>query len=100
MWRIVNLPEEDQATDICSMHKTFGKDPSCGSEDILADRHTHRQTYSSQYLATAPEGKVIIEQKRTVLLIFLVILRSIRPRYGTANKIMTMSQGFMSYLTN
>jgi len=35
-----------------------------GSGDILADGHwtdrqTHRQTYSSQYLATAPAGEVI-----------------------------------------
>ena len=36
-----------------------GKDRACGSGDILADRHTHRQTYSSQYFATAPAGEVI-----------------------------------------
>jgi len=32
----------------------FGKDRACGSGDILADRQTHRQTYSSQYFAIAP----------------------------------------------
>jgi len=37
----------------------FGKDCACGYEGILADRQTHRQTYSSQYFATAPAGKVI-----------------------------------------
>jgi len=39
---IVNMPEEDQATDIGNMHKKFGKDRACGSGDILADRQTHR----------------------------------------------------------
>ena len=29
------------------------------SGDILADGQTHRQTYSSQYFATAPAGEVI-----------------------------------------
>jgi len=38
----------------------FGKDWVCGSGDILADRQTHRQTYSSQYFATAPAGEVNI----------------------------------------
>jgi len=34
---IVNMPEEDRATDIGNMHKKFGKDRECGSEDMLAD---------------------------------------------------------------
>ena len=67
---IVNMPEEDRATDIGNIHKKIDKDRACGSGDILADRqtnrHTHRhtdrqthsQTYSSQYFATAPEGEV------------------------------------------
>jgi len=37
------------------MHKTFGKDRSCGFGDILADR----QTRSSQYFAAAPASEVI-----------------------------------------
>jgi len=37
----------------------FGKDRVCGSGDILTDRQTHRQTYSSQYFATAPAGEAI-----------------------------------------
>jgi len=53
---IVNVPEEDRATDMGNMHKKFGKDHACGSGDILMDR----QTYSSQYVATAPVGEVII----------------------------------------
>jgi len=62
MQPIINMPEEDQATDIGNVHKKFGKDPVCGSGDIIFDR----QTYSSQYFATAPAGDVIIN---TALLI-------------------------------
>jgi len=58
MWPIINVPEEDRATDIGNMHKKFGKGHACGSRDILADSQTHRQTYSSQYFATAPAGDV------------------------------------------
>ena len=61
---VVNMPEEDQSTDIGNMHKNFVKDRACGSGEILADRqtdrHIHRQTYSSQYFATAPAGEVKI----------------------------------------
>jgi len=52
------MPEEDRATAIGNMHRKTGKDCKCGSEDILTDR----QTYSSQYFATAPEGKVISDK--------------------------------------
>jgi len=56
---IVNVPEEDRATDTGNMHKKFGKDRECGSGDVFADRQTdtqthrqtHRQTYSPQYFA-------------------------------------------------
>ena len=41
---IVNMPEEDRATDIGNMYKNFGKVRACGSGDILADRETDRQT--------------------------------------------------------
>ena len=62
---IVNMPEEDRATDIGNMHKKFGKDRTCGSGDILTDRQadtpTDRQTYSWQYFATAPMGNVKIK---------------------------------------
>jgi len=41
----------------------IGKDHACGPGDILAgnttDRHTDRQTYSSQYFATALVGEVM-----------------------------------------
>jgi len=57
---IVNMPEEDRATDIGNMHKKFGKDRACGSRDNLTDRQTHRQTYSSYYFATTPAGEVTI----------------------------------------
>jgi len=53
------MPEEDRATDRGNMQKKIGKDRVCGSEDVRADRETHRQTYSSQYFATAPARKVI-----------------------------------------
>ena len=51
---IINMLERDRSTVIGNMHKKFGKDCACGSGDVLADRQTHRQTYSSQYFATAP----------------------------------------------
>jgi len=60
---IINMPEEDRSTDIGNMHKKFGKDRACGSGDILADR----QTYSSQYFATAPTGEVIKSHSLTVV---------------------------------
>jgi len=60
MQPIINMPEENRASDIGNMHKTFGKDHECASRDILADRQTHRQIYSSQYFATAPAGEVIM----------------------------------------
>jgi len=50
---IVNMPEEDRATDIGNLHIKFGKDRACGFGDILVDRQTDIQKYSSQYLATA-----------------------------------------------
>jgi len=52
------MPEEDQATDIGNMHKNRCKDRVCGSGHILADRQTHRQTYSSQNFTTTPAGAV------------------------------------------
>jgi len=64
MQPIVNMSEEDRATDIGNVHKKIGKDRACGSGDILADRQTdpqtHRHTYSSRYFATAPAGEVNI----------------------------------------
>jgi len=43
---IINMPEEDRATDIGNihMHKKVGKDRAYDSENILADRQTDRQT--------------------------------------------------------
>jgi len=55
---IINLPEEDRATDIGNTH--IRKDRACDSGNIIADtqthRHTHRQTL--QYFATAPATEV------------------------------------------
>jgi len=55
---ITNMSEEDRATDIGNMRKKFGNNCTWGSRDILSDRQTHRQTYSSQYFATALVGEV------------------------------------------
>ena len=45
MWPIVNMSEEDRATNTGNMHKKCGKDRECGSGDILADRQTDRHTH-------------------------------------------------------
>jgi len=37
---IVNMSEEDRATNIGNTHKKLGKDRMCGSGDIIADRQT------------------------------------------------------------
>jgi len=54
---IVNVPEEDRATDIGNRHKNLVKIARVVPEIYLrtdrnADRQTHRQTYLSQYFAT------------------------------------------------
>jgi len=49
----VALPEEDRATAIGNMHKKFGKDRGCGSEDIFADRQTDRQTHRHDHRNTS-----------------------------------------------
>jgi len=59
---IINMSEEDRATDIGNMCKKFGKDRICGSGDILVDR----QTYSSQYFTTASAGEVKMLLCRTI----------------------------------
>jgi len=41
---IINMLDEDWATDIGNMHKKFGKDRTSGSGNILADRQTDTQT--------------------------------------------------------
>ena len=66
---IVNVSEEDRAMDTGSMHKKIGKERACGSRDILTDRQTDRQTYSSQYFATAPAGEAIEHTTKTRLTI-------------------------------
>jgi len=37
---VVNVPEENRATDTRNMQTKFGKDRACGSGDILAKRQT------------------------------------------------------------
>jgi len=37
----MNMPtQEDRATAIGNMHKKFGEDRTCSSEDMIADTHT------------------------------------------------------------
>ena len=55
---IINMPEEDRATDIGNMYKKYGKDRACGSGDILADRQTHRQTILITILRNRSRGEV------------------------------------------
>jgi len=64
---IVNMSEEDRATDTDNTHKNLVKialvvpEISCPI-DRQTDRHTdtqtHRPAHSLQYFATAPEGEV------------------------------------------
>ena len=64
---IINVPEEDLATDIGNMRKKFGKDCACGSVDSLADRQTHRQTdilITILRIATAPAGEIVTHGRR------------------------------------
>ena len=59
LWHFVTLPEKDRATAIGNMHKEFGKDRAYGFRDMLAYRQRDRQTFLSQYFATALAGEVI-----------------------------------------
>jgi len=52
----LSLTEEDRATDIGNMHKNLVTITRVVPE--ISSR-TDRQTYSSQYFATAPAGEVI-----------------------------------------
>ena len=56
---IINVLEEDQATDTGNRHKKFGKDRTCASGDILADRQTDPETHILiTILGNAPTGEV------------------------------------------
>ena len=59
---MIKIHRNDTVYRLNVMHKNvwrpFDKDRACGSGDILADRDTDRQTYSSRYSATAPAGEV------------------------------------------
>jgi len=64
---IVNMPEEDRATDIGNMHKQFGKDRMCGSGDIRTDRQTDGRTHHDIYNRSRGRSK----QQRIVKMLFL-----------------------------
>ena len=72
MQPIINVLEEDRATDIDNMHKKFGKDCACGSAQT--DRYSERQTYSARYFATAPVGEAIVIAN--MMLVFAVCHKS------------------------
>ena len=38
------LTEDSRATSIGNMHRKFGKDLTCSSEQMITDRQTHTQT--------------------------------------------------------
>ena len=53
------MPEEDRDTDIDNKHKNLVKFARVVPEiSSRTDRHTDRQTYSSQYFANVPAGEV------------------------------------------
>jgi len=55
---IVNVPEEDRATDIGNIRKNLVKIARVVPEiSWRTDRQTDGQTYSSQYFATAPASE-------------------------------------------
>jgi len=58
---IVNISEEDRATDTGNVHKKLVKIVRVVLEiTSRTDRQTDTQTYSSQYFATTPAGEVKI----------------------------------------
>jgi len=70
---IVNVPEEDQVTDIGNMHKKFGKDRACGSADILADRQTDTDRHILiTVLRNRSRGRSKNERLETALNLMLV----------------------------
>jgi len=83
------MPEEDRATAIGNMCKTFGKD--C----MWFRRYPHgqidRQTYSSQYFATTSVGEVKMATQVSVITKILKILKTTKSRIsgtimGTAER--------------
>jgi len=67
------------------MHKKFGKDRTCGSGDILADRQTDTRTSSLQYFTIAPAGKVNDNSLKQKLKISSMSLLSVINARNTTN---------------
>ena len=84
---IVNVPDEDRAADMGNMHKKFGKDRACNIGDILADRQTHRQTYS--ILRNRSRGQVTNRTACTSMYSCSILL--FRPRERLRSTVMRMS---------
>jgi len=70
---IVNVPEEDRATDIGNMHKKFGKDCMCGSGDILSDRQTDTRTRRHTDRQTDRQTNVLITILRKQQIRYLLL---------------------------
>ena len=87
---IVNMPKEDRATDMGSMHtKKLVKNAHVVPEiSSWTDRQTdrHRQTYSSQYFATAPAGELTTKSPG------LVASHDLRPENGPRHKLLRPGQ--------
>jgi len=79
---IVNMPEEDRATDIGNVDTKLVEIAHVVPEiSSRTDRQTDRQTYSSQYFATTPAGEVVIHsclylnsQPQSVTTLWLVLI--------------------------
>ena len=76
---IVNVPETDRATDIGNMQKKLVKIARVVPEiSTRTDRQTDRQTYSSQYFATAPAGQVIVITGNIIVTLSLISFSLLR----------------------
>jgi len=74
-WDFVTPPENDQATAIGNMQKTFGKDRACGSRDMFADRQTDTQTHTptrSLLRHRSGSNNVIMSQNSVIIIPILL----------------------------
>jgi len=55
-------PEKERATAIDNMHKKFGENRMCSSEDMIADRQTNTQTNTFITILRCPIGGGVIRQ--------------------------------------
>ena len=67
-------PEEDRVTATGDLQKQFREDRSSGSWDILADRHTDRQTDCTTPLPYRGGGSNVSNTDTIILLLLLLLL--------------------------